>query len=175
MSIALQRLVLMAQGFEERVVAAFLSLPTELRFCLTEEFARTGLVDQFRGAPASLRSHAAGPAFMLYHAPAFLQQAETECLEALHVLGAVCRAARHLFPCLVESVELTATIRMDALLDKQPSSLLFGLRWYVCRTGKLSAKVIRCEPPEGKETALVDLTSLTLVRGASDCSLFLQD
>ena len=143
-TIALQRLTLMAQGFEQDVVDAFSLLPPRDKTCLTEELARTGHKVQFQRAPASVTSVPQGPALMVYYAPALLQKAgATEALEALMVLAAVFRAARRLFPCQVGSVESTATIRIDALKVLKPSTIAQKKEWYVSRIGDLDAEVIQ--------------------------------
>jgi len=143
-TIALQRLALMAQGFEQDVVDAFSLLPPRDKTCLTEELARTGHKVQFERAPVSVTSVPQGPALMVYYAPALLQKAgATEALEALMVLAAVLRAARRLFPCQVGSVESTATIRIDALKVLKPSTIAQKKEWYVSRIGDLDAEVIQ--------------------------------
>ena len=145
-TIALQRLTLMAQGFEQDVVDAFSLLPPQDKTCLTEELARTGHKVQFQRAPASVTSVPQGPALMVYYAPALLQKAgATEALEAMMVLAAVFRAARRLFPCEVGSVESTATIRIDALKVLTPLTIVQEEVWYVLRIGDLDAEVIQGE------------------------------
>merc|ERR1712224_1174208 len=80
--IAIMRLTLMAQGFETQIPKSFLELPPEHRILLAEELARTGCKDQFERAPSNMKS--AGPAILIYYAPAILQKAQArECYEAL--------------------------------------------------------------------------------------------
>ena len=141
-TIALERLTLMAQGFEQEVVQAFALLPAEDQTCLAEEFARTGHRVQFQRAPASVTSVPRGPALMVYYAPALLQKAGAkEALEALVVLAAVLRSARRLFPCRVGGIESTATVRIDALKVLTPSTIA-QTKWYVSRIGEFDAEVI---------------------------------
>jgi len=141
-TIALQRLVLMAQGFEKEIFPAFFRLPPKDQLCLTQEFARTGHEDQFDRAPASVLSPAQGPALMLYYAPALMQKAgPDQCLEAMLILAAVFRAARRLFPCVKWSVGSTTTIRIDALKALSPAEIAQHSFWHVIRKGDMEAEV----------------------------------
>jgi len=167
-TIALQRLALMAQGFEQDVVDAFSLLPPRDKTCLTEELARTGHKVQFERAPVSVTSVPQGPALMVYYAPALLQKAgATEALEALMVLAAVLRAARRLFPCQVGSVESTATIRIDALKVLKPSTIAQKKEWYVSRIGDLDAEVVQgtLHKKRTDGTARLDLQKLCVQLG----------
>merc|ERR1712135_267575 len=55
-TVALQRLTLMAQGFEQDAIHAFHALCPEDQLCLTEELARSGHRTQFQYAPVGVRS-----------------------------------------------------------------------------------------------------------------------
>jgi len=172
--IALQRLVLMAQGFEQELVTAFSLLSTEERSCLSEELARTGRRDQFQRAPAAVTSSPQGPAIMVYYAPALLQKAGAkEVLVALRVLAAVFRAARRAFPCHAGGVESTAIVRIDALKAVTPSAITRQQVWYVRRVGDFDAEVVTGEflddgafGPESSTMHRLDFTQLS-VRVAS--------
>ena len=144
-NIALHRLTLMAQGFEEDAINAFHLLSSEDRLCLTEELARSGHRTQFRDAPAGVRSVGTrGPALMLHHAPALLQKASApHCLGALMIIAAVFRAARELFPCEPAGAEKTVIIRVDALKVLSPEAIVGADSWTLCRTGELAACVSR--------------------------------
>uniref|UniRef100_A0A7S1B0T1 Uncharacterized protein n=1 Tax=Noctiluca scintillans TaxID=2966 RepID=A0A7S1B0T1_NOCSC len=142
-AVALQRLTLMAQGFEQDAIHAFHALSTEDQLCLTEELARSGHRTQFQYAPVGVRSRETrGPALMLYYAPALLQKAAaSHCLGGLMIIVAVFRAARELFPCHCDGSEKTVTIRIDALKVLRPLEALEAGPWQVCRTGDLEACV----------------------------------
>jgi len=142
-TVALQRLTLMAQGFEQDAIHAFHALCPEDQLCLTEELARSGHRTQFQYAPVGVRSRESrGPALMLYYAPALLQKAAaSQCLGGLTIIAAVFRAARELFPCHRDGSEKTVTIRIDALKVLRPREALEAGPWEVCRTGDLEACV----------------------------------
>lgn len=145
-TIALQRLTLMAQGFEREVVDAFSLLPPQDQICLSDELARTGHKMQFQRAPASVTSKPLGPALMVDNAHVLLQSAgAAQAMEAMMVLAAVLRAGRRLFPCQVEGLGSTATIRIEALEALLPTTIA-QQAWYVARIGNFDAQVIQRVP-----------------------------
>lgn len=132
--LAAMRLILMAQGFEADCLTGLQAMDDEEREVLAWELALTGLRQQFEGAPLWVKEEPAGPAFLVYYAPALLQKAGAkQVTEALLVLAAVYRAARKLFPLDVspQAVESTVTVRIDALKVFTPEEILANGPWHL--------------------------------------------
>ncbi|CAJ1421459.1 unnamed protein product [Effrenium voratum] len=75
--LAKARLLCMAQGNATEVLAAFEKLSDEDKEVLSVEMARTGAEQQSFSdsfVPSSVREQTAGPAFLVYYGPAFLQR-----------------------------------------------------------------------------------------------------
>ncbi|CAK0838578.1 unnamed protein product [Prorocentrum cordatum] len=150
---AARRLALMAQGFEAEVVHALHALPPADSDVIALELARTGHSQQFDGAPPALLQDApAGPSLLVYYAPALIQKAgASEVRGALHVLAAVYRAARELFPCSARAgaAESCAVVRIDLLkvLGPQEIAKVAQLNeWHLRKTSDVSAEVVLGPP-----------------------------
>ena len=120
-SVAIGRLVLHLQQPADQLAAAaaFRTLPAGHRAILGAEMALTGIAGQ-RFASAS---HAGGPAFLVYYAPAFLRKALPEdATAALSLLAGVYRAARALWPATAGGSGWV-TVRIDAIKDSPVAEL----------------------------------------------------
>ncbi|OLP76763.1 14-3-3-like protein 1 [Symbiodinium microadriaticum] len=95
-AIAAMRLLCMAQANGRTVVDAFnLELPQEDKEVLSVEMARTGCAGQSFSptlVPKEILSKPAGPAFVIYYGPAFLQAL------GLRILAEIYRCSRELWP-----------------------------------------------------------------------------
>jgi len=129
--ICLQRLLCMAQGSAEAVLAAFAgALSPKLRKELSLEMARTGIASQCyrlceqkppKGGAVAWEH---GPAFLLYYAPAFLQKSgKDDPVGALEILNTVCKAGRALWPLGEVWGDVTVSLRMDTLKEHPLSEL----------------------------------------------------
>jgi len=135
--IAAMRLALMAQGFEPAAMDALRQLPASDRNVLAAELARTGLRQQFVGAPAEVRSQPRGPALLIYYAPGLIQKAGAPHVgEALQILAALCRAARRLFPldAAPHLVERTVVVRIEAMKVLSPPEIRAAGTWLLRAT-----------------------------------------
>lgn len=147
--VAAMRLALMAQGFEKEIVAAFSSLNEKDREVLAEELSRTGRREQFQRAPASVQSNICGPALLVYYAPALVQKAKAEQgVAALHLLAAVFRSARCLFPLGTARIEESVIIRIDELKVLTPSEIEGAAPWHLQLTSGMDAEARRGSPPD---------------------------
>merc|ERR1712217_168428 len=94
-SVALMRLALMAQGFEQEIVRDFWKLSSEEIDVLIIEMSRTACEEQFKRAPTVVSARPQGLALLLYYAPAMLQKATAkDCGAALRILVKIFQAAR---------------------------------------------------------------------------------
>ena len=83
---------------------------------------------------------------MVDNAHVLLQSAgAAQAMEAMMVLAAVRRAGRRLFPCQVEGLGSTATIRIEALEALLPTTIA-QQAWCVARIGNFDAQVIQGVP-----------------------------
>jgi len=122
-SIARLRLVIMAQGSTQQVLNAFRLLPAEDAAVLEEELMRTGCEGQVFQREGRSPSNA-GPALLVYYAPALMQKAgKADPLGAMTVLADIFRQARSLFPLSPERAGETAIIRIDMLKDLEVKSV----------------------------------------------------
>mmetsp|Transcript_76573 Transcript_76573/g.214046 ORF Transcript_76573/g.214046 Transcript_76573/m.214046 type:complete len:901 (+) Transcript_76573:92-2794(+) len=136
-AVAAMRLALMAQGFEPAAMDALRQLPASDRNVLAAELARTGLRQQFAGAPAEVRSQPRGPALLIYYAPGLIQKAGAPHVgEALQILAALCRAARRLFPldAAPHLVERTVVVRIEAMKVLSPPEIRAAGTWLLRAT-----------------------------------------
>merc|ERR1712039_777378 len=124
-------------------------MPAHDRAVLADELARTGRREQFHRSTSTVRSRLAGPALLIYYAPALIQHAKAEqCLDALRVLAAVFRAARILFPLGEFHMEETVIIRIDVLKVHTPRDIVAQSPWHLKRTSAEYAEAIFGEPNE---------------------------
>lgn len=118
-SIAKMRLLCMAQMAAVRVLRDFDLLADDDRKILDVEMARTGCPDQHFSAelaPAEAVQTLAGPAFLIYYGPAFLQNLGNDsAVQRLSVLAEVYRCARELWPVESAKVGVTVSIRIDMI------------------------------------------------------------
>jgi len=136
-AVACKRIALMAQGFEPAAMDALRQLPASDRNVLAAELARTGLRQQFVGAPAEVRSQPRGPALLIYYAPGLIQKAGAPHVgEALQILAALCRAARRLFPldAAPHLVERTVVVRIEAMKVLSPPEIRAAGTWLLRAT-----------------------------------------
>eukprot|EP00403_Amphidinium_massartii_P039009 CAMPEP_0178452426 /NCGR_PEP_ID=MMETSP0689_2-20121128/44237_1 /TAXON_ID=160604 /ORGANISM="Amphidinium massartii, Strain CS-259" /LENGTH=837 /DNA_ID=CAMNT_0020078129 /DNA_START=229 /DNA_END=2742 /DNA_ORIENTATION=- len=144
--IASARLALMAQGFEQHVLAALELLVDDDKETLAAELSRTGCREQFTNAPPQVANRTLGPAILIYYAPALLQNAGMhEAQGALIILAAVFRAARVIFPLDSHSFDQTVTVRIDAMKAVKPGDIMRRQPWMLKRTSAISAEVLSSE------------------------------
>mmetsp|Transcript_25174 Transcript_25174/g.57877 ORF Transcript_25174/g.57877 Transcript_25174/m.57877 type:complete len:889 (-) Transcript_25174:35-2701(-) len=153
--VAGMRLVLMAQGFESDILKAFEALRDIDKDVIAAELARTACKEQFSEAPSHVQQRLQGPAFLMYYAPALIQNAgQDEAIGALIVMAAVFRAARVVFPLESQLFEQTATIRVDTMKSLKPGEIMRRQPWKLRRTGKITAEVVN-DATEAPATAVV--------------------
>jgi hypothetical protein len=149
--IAAMRLALMAQGFETEVLDALLALDPSDQDVIAYEMALTGCRQQFRSAPGRLRGHNAGPAILVYYAPALVQKAGAAGAgEALSILASVFRAARDLFPLRNSSCECEkwVTVRIDKLKVLTPTDIHEKGAWHLKRVSEGEAEAELGKAPD---------------------------
>jgi hypothetical protein len=114
-SLAQMRMSVMAQGNTSEVLADYNSLPQEERRILDMEFARTGCQGQgYVSDPLAL----AGPAFLVYYAPALLQKnSANNAFAALMVLAEVLKQARSMWPQEESAQGNHVIVRIDAVKE----------------------------------------------------------
>jgi len=150
--VAAMRLILMALGYEKEIVSVFRELPEADYSVLADELSMTGRKQPFEDVPCA---HTAGPAFLVYYGPAFLQKSKAaKCKTALSILAAVLRAARNLFPLTPIRLEDTVTIRIDALKVLDPDEVMSSAPWHVLRTSRNEAIVARGPSPDVNGTPI---------------------
>jgi len=113
------RLLCMAQGMAGQVLEAFDKLSEADRMVLSVEMARTGTENQSFSegfVPSSVRDLLAGPAFLVYYGPAFLQRMNTDSpVRRLEILAEIYRRARKLWPASSDQAGNFVTLRIDAI------------------------------------------------------------
>eukprot|EP00403_Amphidinium_massartii_P001014 CAMPEP_0178373800 /NCGR_PEP_ID=MMETSP0689_2-20121128/2049_1 /TAXON_ID=160604 /ORGANISM="Amphidinium massartii, Strain CS-259" /LENGTH=866 /DNA_ID=CAMNT_0019993753 /DNA_START=68 /DNA_END=2665 /DNA_ORIENTATION=- len=161
--VAVQRLALMAQGFEKEIVKAFEQMRPEDQEVLACELARTSCKEQFSDAPASVAKGLEGPALLLYYGPAVIQKAgASDCLFSLTLLAAVFRAARQIFPLDVRFVDHACSVRLDAIKPLSPEEIVHAQPWYVVRNGATAAEIVSGNALVGSVTMGVDAVPVYL-------------
>jgi hypothetical protein len=143
-SVALLRLVIMAQGDSRRILNAFQALQPQDREQLETELAITGCEAQcFQRESSKMRCAPAGPAILIYYAPAFMQKAgAVDPLGTMTLLADIFRQARIFFPLQTSQTNETVTIRIDTLKDLQvPAIHAPGEMWLLQRTSSQDAQV----------------------------------
>ncbi|CAE7366822.1 unnamed protein product [Symbiodinium natans] len=113
------RLLCMAQGMATQVLEAFDKLSDSDKEVLSVEMARTGTENQSFSegfVPASVRDRLAGPAFLVYYGPAFLQRMNNDSpVRRLEILAEIYRRARKLWPAASDQAGNFVTLRIDAI------------------------------------------------------------
>ena len=109
----------MAQGMATQVLEAFDKLSDSDKEVLSVEMARTGTENQSFSegfVPASVRDRLAGPAFLVYYGPAFLQRMNNDSpVRRLEILAEIYRRARKLWPAASDQAGNFVTLRIDAI------------------------------------------------------------
>jgi hypothetical protein len=140
-SIARMRLVIMAQSHANQILSAYASLHEADRQVLDEELARTGCKGQ---AYTRNAVRDAGPAFLVYYAPALLQKNGSDALRALQILAEVLRQGRKLWPLQRISADQVVTLQVDAIKGLEMGDILKlnpGEYWALQRTNSKAAQV----------------------------------
>jgi len=120
-AIAKLRLACQAQSNAQAMLHAFERLSDEEKEVLSVEMARTGTLCQSYSlclAPEEVSRSPAGPAFIVYYGPAFLQRAlehADDAIERLSVLAEIYQRARELWPANVAKAAQNVTIRIDMI------------------------------------------------------------
>eukprot|EP00439_Symbiodinium_sp_Y106_P078105 s377_g16.t3 len=113
------RLLCMAQGMATQVLEAFDKLSDTDKEVLSVEMSRTGTENQSFSegfVPSSVRARLAGPAFLVYYGPAFLQRMHNDSpLRRLEILAEIYRRARKLWPATNDQAGSFVTLRIDAI------------------------------------------------------------
>lgn len=121
-AITKMRLICMAQANAAIVLQAFDGLDDEDQQSLMIEMSLTGCSDQcYTGSliPWAAGNQCAGPAFLIYYGPAYLQSFKggdaDEARRRLQVLAQIFRAARSFWPSSRSSAAQNVTLRIDAI------------------------------------------------------------
>lgn len=123
-AIAIMRLVIMAQGDSSKIVKAFGQLEDVDRHILSTELAITGIDGQSFSC-CSGDDVSAGPALLVYYAPALMQKAgRHDPLATMRVLAEVLRKARKLWELQPHHAGDYTTVRIDHLKDCDSEKLL---------------------------------------------------
>ena len=150
-TIALLRLVVMAQARPQLVIDAFNCLADKQKALLSIEMARTG-----SPTPYSSYSDATyGPAFLVYYGPALLQLNSGRDVgsmsAALGVLHQVYGAARLLWPASAEQQSSTVKVNIAELKAKPVEQVIEGTArtlWIMARLNQCEAAVQEVAPAE---------------------------
>jgi len=151
-AIAAMRLLCMAQANSRTVVDAFnLELPEEDKEVLSVEMARTGCSGQGFSphlVPSEVISRPAGPAFLIYYGPAFLQALGSDsAVLRLRILAEIYRCARELWPESASAVATSVHVRIDTIKGlkvQEIQDVLFrGELWLVTKHNESEAFVER--------------------------------
>jgi len=148
--LAAMRLLCMAQAHGRTVVEAFnQELPDEDKEVLSVEMARTGCAGQSFSpelVPMQVLSRPAGPAFLIYYGPAFLQAVGSDSVVLrLRILTEIYRCARELWPESQAAVATSVHVRIDAIkglgVDDISEALVKGELWLVTKHNESEAFV----------------------------------
>lgn len=163
-SIALLRLVVMAQGSSQKVLDAFAQLQEEDRYVLEVELARTGCAGQRYSKGPDVMAEG-GPAFLVYYAPALLQKnCAADAAGSLTVLAEVLRQARILWPAQVASANETVIIQIDVLKGLEVEALMYlqaGEYWALQRVSNKHGQVKKTSllNSDGSQLQQVDMSA----------------
>jgi len=151
-ALAAMRLLCMAQANGRTVVEAFnQELPREDKEVLSMEMGRTGCAGQGFSptlVPAEILVRPAGPAFLIYYGPAFLQALGSDpAVLRLRILTEIYRCARELWPESQTSVATSVHVRIDTIKGLNVMEihdvLLKGELWLVTKHNETEAFVER--------------------------------
>jgi len=152
-SIAMMRLVVMAQGSSSIWLEAFRNLSDSHHGVLASELACTGAVDQRylrdSGAPEG------GPAFLLYYAPALLHKNTAEAQGALEVLAEILKQARSMWPADDTAGGEVVTVMLDVLKEltvRAMQQLAPGEVWALQRLTSKSAQIKKLSMLKGVDS-----------------------
>jgi len=181
-AIARMRLLCQAQENAREILRAFDDLSDEDREVLSVEMARTGTLCQSYSAglvPPDVRNSPAGPAFLVYYGPAFLQSnlgylGSEQALHRLGVLSEVYRRARELWPANIAKAGQNVSVRIDMIksltLNDMLEAMSKGDVWLMMKHNDREAFVERCSKRKlnkliaaGQTIQILDLTT---VKGA---------
>lgn len=126
-SIAMMRVILMAQGDSKAVLGALEGLASGSREVICQEMAVTGCVGQSyqRDTLQGTALHLKGPAILVYYSPALLQKAgKTDPGGALEILAEVFRGARVLWPLAHDQADKVIIVRIDALKELEVADIM---------------------------------------------------
>merc|ERR1712151_850036 len=98
-------------------MGGFDALSEEDKEVLSVEMARTGCIGQSYSVDISPKETSpAGPAFLIYYGPAFLQNLGNDrAVRKLSLLAEVYRCARELWPATVSKVAVNVIVRIDTI------------------------------------------------------------
>uniref|UniRef100_A0A7S2LSF5 Uncharacterized protein n=1 Tax=Zooxanthella nutricula TaxID=1333877 RepID=A0A7S2LSF5_9DINO len=141
-SIAMMRVMLMAQGATPQVMAAWGQQNPEDFNTIAEEMALTGLKDQvYEQEPMP----AQGPAILVYYCPAFVQRAgQSHPDSTLQILAQVFRKTREIWPLTSLAADSHVVVRIDALKELDAPAILRpepGFAWIMTKTSSKEAMV----------------------------------
>jgi len=151
-AIAKMRILCMAQTKACLYINAFDELGEEDREVLSVELARTGTLCQSYShdlVPHGVHVSPAGPAFLVYYGPAFLQNLGTDDPKRrLWVLAEVYRRARELWASNVAKAAANVIIRVDMIksltLDQIIEATAKGDVWLMMKHNESEAFIERC-------------------------------
>jgi len=126
-AIAKMRLLCAAQMNAPKVLRDFENLSDDDKAMLSLEMSRTGCAGQHFSpglVPKEASANLAGPAFLIYYGPAFLQSlGNDEAVKRLSVLAEVYRCARELWPTHPAKAGLSVSIRIDMIKNLSIASI----------------------------------------------------
>lgn len=133
------------------MVDAFnLELPQEDKEVLSVEMARTGCAGQSFSptlVPKEILSKPAGPAFVIYYGPAFLQALGSDsAVLRLRILAEIYRCSRELWPESAGAVATSVHVRIDTIKGLKVAEILDvsrGELWLVTKHNESEAFVER--------------------------------
>jgi hypothetical protein len=139
----------MSQMNAEAFLHDFDELREDDRETLATEMARTGCEGQHYSAdlvPADVIENAAGPTFLVYYGPAFVQNLGSDsAVRKLSVLAEIYRCARVLWPASKEKVEANVTVRVDIIKGLSTSDMTAekanGIIWVLVKHNENEAFV----------------------------------
>jgi len=151
-AIAKMRILCMAQMKAERCLQGFDELSEDDRELLNVEMSRTGTLCQCYSkdlVPQEVSTSPAGPAFLVYYGPAFLQNlGQDNPALRLSILAEVYRRARELWPVNVAKAAQNVIIRVDMIKSLSTAQILDAMGkgdvWLMMKHNESEAFIERC-------------------------------
>jgi len=151
-AIAKMRILCMAQMKAERCLQGFDDLSEDDRELLNVEMSRTGTLCQCYSkdlVPQEVSTSPAGPAFLVYYGPAFLQNlGQDNPAQRLSILAEVYRRARELWPVNVAKAAQHVIIRVDMIKSLSTAQILDAMGkgdvWLMMKHNESEAFIERC-------------------------------